>query len=425
MQGRNILHVVFAKRVLAFLALSAGAFTVFLYICVPWCMTLSRTRGNDLIPHEDSEWMWLLVLYFVFLCNLCLGVWEIADMANYRVPSVRFCKHIVNTLLTGPPVGYCLYRGIEWRSSGPGALTVCVVAATLSLLLLSADLEERLTQLSPCPVPSFNLLPSRRGDIRDITRAALFSTMFTLLFTYFTCSLFSLDELYRAGTVCFVVAVLKVSFDSLLVIVAMHPIGFEKLAPSALFGDINSAKFQIFNGNYFYAVQNFNLVFLLNTLNVNLSIEGISYADFLNSFDGAINILSHQMILAKQFKYVDTLYQSTALAPNSTSSPFGCSLSDFGFPLPVTSAFSAMSVTDSSISPSCPLQEKVSQIRPREFFLHRIFRSLALRDLCRLARVSPFRRALIYRNPIFLQQTMYTLCSFLDYHAAQVRIVTR
>jgi hypothetical protein len=51
------------------------------------------------------------------------------------------------------------------------------------------------------------------------------------------------------------VSLLKLGLDSLLVNLVMWPIDFEKIKPSALSGDINSAKSQIFNGNHFQFAQ--------------------------------------------------------------------------------------------------------------------------------------------------------------------------
>eukprot|EP00603_Paraphysomonas_imperforata_P008394 CAMPEP_0114445222 /NCGR_PEP_ID=MMETSP0103-20121206/18507_1 /TAXON_ID=37642 ORGANISM="Paraphysomonas imperforata, Strain PA2" /NCGR_SAMPLE_ID=MMETSP0103 /ASSEMBLY_ACC=CAM_ASM_000201 /LENGTH=598 /DNA_ID=CAMNT_0001616817 /DNA_START=228 /DNA_END=2025 /DNA_ORIENTATION=- len=341
---------------------------------------------------------------------------------------MRPVKHFVNSLVMGLPMGFCLQKCFD---GGVFSAAVAPIASSVAAPMLSSAVEGRLGGASgaagPTSPPPFTLLPSRRHDISDAVHAALLATIFSTVVSYAVGFSFSIDALFCAGLVAVTVAVLRLGLDSLLVNIAVYPIDFEKLTPGAFSGEISSAKFQIFHGNYFHAVQNFSLVFLLNNLIENLAIDGISYNDFLESFDCGSVALNQQIIYVQQQQFVDRLYETTELM-STARTPMAYALSHLGAPRPLAATTTDPSRALDSSSSFCdsaryPVRPSLCYIGYRRNSLFpRICRSLALRDLCRLARVSPLRRALIYRNPVLLRQTMQTLCSLVEFHAAQVHL---
>jgi hypothetical protein len=413
MEGKHILHVVFLKRMLAFLGISALSFFSVLTLLLPKLISIVGTQHKG--GSDERQWLWSCVLFFLFLVNVVLDIWVISDSpSSSHFPFGRSLKRLFNACATGAPIGYCLQmiflKGVFYSVTPE----VCMVVSVLSLLCLRVDLEGRIVQFSPIPSTPVSQIPSCRGDVNDAGYAVLITSILALFLAYFTgSSLCAEDLLVSAAHMSLMVSLLKLGLDSLLVNIMVYPIDFDKLKPNTLSGDLNSAEYQIFNGNYFYAVQNFSFVLLLNSLTEGLGLEGISHKDFMSSFDSPLNLLSHQEISEKQAKYVDNLYLATASRLEAGSSGTFASrlFAHFKTPPAVSSRGAAAPPADADADAE----------RPSLF--HLLCRSLALRDLGRVARVSPFRRALIYRNPILLHRTMYALCSLIDYHAVQVLLI--
>ena len=358
------------------------------------------------------------------MANLVLDIWLISDhMGNYFF-CVKSCKRCCISLITGAPIGFCLQRifaACDFFSFAAVSPVVCMASSVLSLFWFWVGLEVRLVmQLSPIPPTLISPLPSCRGGAKEVQTFMLSIVTLSLLAHFMGITRISKDLVVCAALMSLTVSVLKLAMDSLLVNVVMHPIDFEKLKPNVLLsGDINSAKSQIFKGNYFYAVQNFNVVFLLNSLTAGLGLEGISYSDFMNSFENPLTVLDHCNLAAKQRKYVDDLYLDTASNVKVERTNIFTLLSNcYGIPRPAIVSRSADAVHTRSTTLHSPFPHNSKKGGPSLFRV--LCRSFALRDLCRVARVSPLRRALIYRNPVLLHQTMISLCSLIDYHAVQV-----
>lgn len=415
---------------LAFVGLSAFSCISLLMICLP-CLINNYYYLAYVEANTESQWPWCCGLIFFYLCNLFLDLWLISDHRGNYLSHTRSCKSFFNALVTGAPIGFCLQRilaSYDFFSSSTVPPVVYMVSSVLTLLLLREGLEVRLVmQLSSIP-PTINPVPSCLGDVKDLLTIMKIVGINALL-VYLTGTTLSKGILVCAALISLIVSISKHASDSLFVNLVLHPIDFEKLKPNDLLsGDINSAESSIFNGNYFYAVQNFNVVFLLNNLTVGLGLEGISYNDFMNSFENPLTILNHRTHVAKQRIFVDNLYLDTSSRVDVARKNIFTALSNcFGIPRPnvVSRRVEAVQMRGNTLPPplsrSAATADNATEKGDPNLF-QVLCRSFALRDLCRVARVSPFRRALIYRNPVLLNQTMYALCSLIDYHAVQVRI---
>lgn len=400
MKGKNILHLVLFKRILAFLGISSSA------ICVPYIICLLQKKGNGI------HWLWCGAVYLLFLINAFLCVWVIAEN---HFPLVRSCKHVINAVTCGAAIGFSLQRCAAWGLfSASDASMVCATSAVLTLLLLGSDVETCMCrQLSPCPAApplAFSRLLSFRGDIGRALHVVLISSVLSAAFACFAGTTSWFEGIVCAAKVSLGVCVGKLSLESALVGIVLHPVHFEKLRPLALLplsGGDNSA-------GYMYAVQNFNLVFLLNNISTSLGLPGISYSDVLASLDSDSSspVLNHHVIAAKQNKFVDELYLSSVAVFHGGACGRGAASRSWG--LLASAALSpprpALTCSASPGSSSCG----------GAGVLQATCRSLALLDVCRLARVSPPRRALIYRSPVLLQHTMTALCSLIDCYTVQV-----
>lgn len=433
MRGSNILFHVFVKRILAFGGIAAFFFLLLFTIILPQWISAVSGGGAQQESNAESQWPWCGGVVIFCLLNLVFEIWLISDAGNYFFYKRSFIRFL-NSLATGFPVGFCLHRifAIYYLSFSVTPPLICMASSALTFLVLGVDVEWRMVlQLSPIPPKSISLIPSCRGVLSDARNALLSTAIVIITLAYLTATPLSKDLLICGTQISLTVSICKLTLDSLLVNLVMHPIDFEKLKPNILLsGDINSAKSQIFNGNYFYAIQNFNTVFLLNNMMEGLGLDGISYDDLMHSFDNSSTVLNHHMLIAKQRKYIDNLYLDTASRVDDGSTNLVCSLANcFGVPRPAVVSRRAadpapggMNSPTSSLFRDPSVAEYLTLQKGVATSLFQVLcRSLALRDLCRVARVSPFRRALIYRNPVLLHQTMYSLCSLIDYHTVQVR----
>jgi hypothetical protein len=446
--SKNNLHAVFVKRILAFLGISAFSFFILL-TCSRFL--ISALRIQHLRTDNENRWQWSCALFLTFMVNFFLDLSAMSDTTANYFSFAKPCKRFITALITGIPIGYCLQRFFLSDLSLATTPIICMSSSVVSLLLLTVDLEERV-QFSPLPATPISQIPSSRRDFTDSVTALLATAISAALFLPYFMDTFFFSKHLVAGAVfiSLIVVILKIFVDSLFVNLFMYPIDFEKLKPSSLGLGLtehespiiatlapHSSRSQIFNSNYFYAVQNFRLVFLLNNLGEGLGFEEINCSEFLTStsFDtpsppsapSSLPLpLPAPQIVERQAAYVNDLFLATSarLRHATSSSPLLNTFLYYGIPRPPVISISTQHADNSHSGGHSDVDRAVLlSSRPRPSLLQAICTSLALGDLTRLARLAPARRALLFRSPLLLDRALYALCSLLDSHAVQVIVM--
>lgn len=409
----HVLHSVFARRTVAFVALSFAGFFAVAGVCI--AVAVAQVEECQVV----QLWIWSLLLFLSFLGGALFDVWVIYSSTMEYFALSRPVKHVLSCLATGFATGLCMseiMRAIVLTSNP----SMCILLSINALLCLQADLEVRV-ESSPAPPTPIKRLSLQLCDISNFKHGLILSGLIFLTLHYLAGYRFS-DVFGVLFTLLVPVGVLtmKLAFSSLLVNVIMHPVEFERLRPSSY--DIS--KPNLLEENVYFTVQNYCLVFLLNCVSEGIGFEGIGFDEFLKSWDLSHSIPDDATISLIQAKFMSDIYHATSSKVELLKlSHF--SAKHFGVPQPFVVSHGASQYSAYNEGP-CGDGHKIfndeEMLGPCTNLLKIACRTLALRDLNRLARVSPFRRSLIFRNPPLLVRTIFMLCSTIDFYTVQIEL---
>ena len=381
-----------------------------------------RTQPKALTALQSSSdtdmWVWACVLFLLWQFSLVLDVCSLSRDSMYYFSFVKMYKSFFSALVIGCPVGYCVQQLFVADFSSEMSVTgICMLTSVLSLMFLGGDLEHRLCkQFSSIRSTPLRHMPLSRCDIKSTVHAIVLGALCAVFVSFYCgCPAPPMCLLYSAIATPLVISALKIYQLSMFISLILHPIDFEKVEGSTWSMHINSSHVQdvVDDNNYF--LKNWGFILLLNSVSEGLGFTELTCRDFMKSFERDESAMDCQSACRTQNDYVDKLYLTTKFQLGDNKRSLSNIISMLGVPRPAAPRRGrVLSIQSCSSSPS---NSKGRCLNLCKFF----FRSFALRDVCRIARVSPHRRAVIYRNPLLLYQNIYALCSLLDFYAAQVR----